>query len=180
MLRVQRDEPGAFDELTQRYREPLIGRFIRQLGDRQEAEDLTQEVLLRLFRSRYRYRPRARFTTWLFHIAQNVARNAVRRRRRRACTPLGHLLHDHDQELKFRHVPDAPPPSEPLEQAELVKQVRAAVATLGRRQRTAVEMQFQDRTYREIAHSLAMSPEAAKSLLYRARQQLRESLAAVI
>src|SRR5262249_30088473 len=78
MLRVQRHEPGAFAELVARYWPRVFGRFFRQLGDRQEAEDLAQNVFLRLYRVRHRYRPAARFATWLFHIARNVARNALR------------------------------------------------------------------------------------------------------
>src|SRR6187397_331 len=73
MLRVQRDEPGAFEELAERYWTRIFGRFCRQLNDRQEAEDLAQEVFLRLYRSRKRYLPTARFATWLYHISQNVA-----------------------------------------------------------------------------------------------------------
>src|SRR5438128_1953189 len=76
MLRVRKDEPGAFAELLELYWTRIFGRFFRWLNDRQEAEDLAQEVFLRLYRSRKRYQPRARFSTWLFHIAQNVARNA--------------------------------------------------------------------------------------------------------
>src|SRR5262249_61437933 len=78
MLRVQQDDPTAFGELVKRYGTQVFGRFYRRLGDRQEAEDLTQEVFLRLFRHRKRYRPEATFATWLFHIAQNLLRNAIR------------------------------------------------------------------------------------------------------
>ena len=78
MLRVRDDDPGAFAELLRRYGARIFGHFFRVLGDRQEAEDLTQEVFLRVYRSRKRYQPRARLATWLFHITQNVARNAIR------------------------------------------------------------------------------------------------------
>ena len=76
MLRIQSDDPGAFAELVERYWNKLFDRYYRQMRDRQEAEDLTQEVFLRLYRHRKRYRPQARFSTWLFHITHNVARNA--------------------------------------------------------------------------------------------------------
>src|SRR5438132_883344 len=82
MLRVQRDEPGAFAELIERFRTRIFGRLYRILLDRQEAEDMTQEVFLRVYRIRRRYRPTARLATWLYHITQNVACNALRRRRR--------------------------------------------------------------------------------------------------
>src|SRR5262245_37026490 len=92
MLRVQREEPGAFEELIERYWCRVFGHFFRRLGDRQEAEDLAQDVFLRLYRYRQRYQPRAKFATWLFHITQNVARNAVRSRRRHPCVRLGTLV----------------------------------------------------------------------------------------
>lgn len=179
MLRVQRDEPGAFAELLQRYWTPVFSRLYRQLGDRQEAEDRTQDTFLRLYRSRRRYQPRAKFTTWLFHIAQNVARNALRTRARKPCVPLGRLSGpDEDGQSSDRFLAERwEAPSRPLERAELAGVVRDAVAGLGGRQRQALELhQFADWTYEEIAAEMAMSLPAAKGLLYRARNQLRDCL----
>src|SRR5438445_11475688 len=68
MLQVQRDEPGAFETLINRYWARIFGHFFHRLGDRQEAEDLAQDVFLRLYRHRKRYQPRAKFATWLYHI----------------------------------------------------------------------------------------------------------------
>jgi len=176
MLRVQRDEPGAFSELIDLYWPRIFGRFFRQFGDRQEAEDLVQDVFLRLFRNRKRYRPRAKFATWLFHIARNVARNAIRTRQRRPMTPLA-LQEGADETPVFHHLAAGPEmPSRRLERAEISRVVRSAVAALKGRQRTAVELQCQDRSYSEIANALNMTAKAAKSLLYRARNELRESL----
>jgi RNA polymerase sigma-70 factor (ECF subfamily) len=178
MLRVQADDSGAFAELVRRYWARVFAYFCRQLGDRQEAEDLTQEVFLRLYRHRKRYQPRAKFVTWLFHIVQNLVRNALRFRRRHphlrpgatdapdAGRPVEYLLRDRGES-----------PSQPLERRELAWLVRSAVAELADRQRTAMELhQFHDRTYAEIAAAMDMSPKAAKSLLYRARNQLRAAL----
>lgn len=179
MLRVQRDEPGAFAELVESCSPLVFGRFFRQLNDRQEAEDLTQEVFLRLYRHRKRYQPCARFATWLFHITQNVVRNALRARRRHPCIRLSALdaageEFTGDGFLARR----CEPPSRPLERRELAGVVRAAVSGLADRQRTALELhQFHDLSYAEVARELDMSPKAAKSLLYRARNQLREHLA---
>ena len=146
MLRVQDGDAMAFDELEKTYRTRVLGWFCRRLGDRIEAEDLTQEVFLRLYRARATYRPSARFSTWVFHITQNVARNALRTRKRRPCVPLD-----------------------------------TASAGLAGRQRAAVELhQFSDLTYTQVAAELDMTPKAAKSLLYRARNQLRVSLAAFV
>jgi RNA polymerase sigma-70 factor (ECF subfamily) len=176
MLRVQRDEPGAFAELVAAYWSRVFGKFVRQFCDRQEAEDLAQDVFLRLYRSRKRYRPRAKLATWIFFIARNVGRNALRRRRRKQLTPVG-LPCDGDE---IPGIPtmadDSSAPCRPVERAELANVVRGAVATLNRRQRRAVELQFEDQSYSEIASALAMSPKAAKSLLYRARNELRFAL----
>jgi RNA polymerase sigma-70 factor, ECF subfamily len=176
MLRVQRDEPGAFAELVEAYWSRVFGKFIRQVSDRQEAEDLAQDVFLRLYRSRKRYRPRAKLATWIFFIARNVGRNALRRRRRKRLTPVGLPFDREDGPPFFGLTDDAAAPSRPVERDELARVVRGAVAALNRRQRRAVELQFEDHTYSEIASALAMSPKAAKSLLYRARNELRFAL----
>lgn len=178
MLRVGKGDQRAFEELTARYWSRIFGHLYRQLGDRQEAEDLTQDVFLRLYRYRHRYRPRAKFITWLFFIAQNVARNAVRTRRRHPCLCLEALSRPADGDSLsglFRDREEAP--SLPIERAEVAGVVRAAVSGLAERQRAAMELhQFHERSYSEVAAELDMSPKAAKSLLYRARLQLRESL----
>jgi RNA polymerase sigma-70 factor (ECF subfamily) len=173
MLRVQRDEPGAFTDLERRFRGIILARLARWLGDRDEAEDLTQDVLLRLYRSRRSYRPTARFGTWLFHIVRNVARNAARARKRRHWVA---SLAEASVESRLGRVegPDVP---WGLERRELADVVRAAVADLGGRQRLALELQqFQHRSYIEVAARLHITPKAAKSLLYRARHQLRLEL----
>jgi RNA polymerase sigma-70 factor (ECF subfamily) len=182
MLRVKKGDTAAFAELVRRYRLPIFGRFVRWLGDRAEAEDLTQDVFLRIFRYRDRYQPRAKFATWLFHITRNVARNALRSRKRRPCVRLETLTAADEPSagewLLFDH---GDSPSRPLERAELAVKVRSAVSGLAERQRAALELhQFEDRTYTEVAAALAMSPKAAKSLLYRARNQLRECLGAFV
>jgi RNA polymerase sigma-70 factor (ECF subfamily) len=178
MLRVREDDQEAFSDLLDRYRPRIFGHFFKVLNNRQDAEDLTQEVFLRLYRSRKRYQPRARFATWLFHITQNVARNAIRTRRRRPSIRLETLHGPHDGPAESFLFDRGEEPSRPVERAEVADQVRAAVSTLVGRQRTAVVMhQLEDHTYNEVAARMAMSPEAAKSLLYRARNQLRECLA---
>jgi RNA polymerase sigma-70 factor (ECF subfamily) len=177
MLRVQAGDTAAFAELERRYGPRVFGYFCRQLGDRADAEDLTQEVFLRLYRSRHTYRPRARFATWVFHITQNVARNALRSRRRRPCVRLEAGPSSDGDLLEALLSDRGEAPSRPLERDEVAGVVRAAVAGLADRQRAAVELhQFEDRTYAEVAAELDMTPKAAKSLLYRARNQLRVSL----
>jgi RNA polymerase sigma-70 factor, ECF subfamily len=181
MLRVQRDEPGAFAELLQRFWPRIFSRFHRDHSHRQEAEDLAQEVFLRLYRARKHYEPRARFNTWLFQVVQNVARNASRAQRRRRMR-LENLGRSQDGSAwPCGNRPEVDSPSQPLERTELADVVRAAMAELGDRQRTALELyEFQDRSCAEIASTLAVTPKAAKSLLYRARIQLRSNLSSLM
>jgi RNA polymerase sigma-70 factor (ECF subfamily) len=178
MLRVRRGDTEAFQRLLERYRTRVFGRLFRQVGDREEAEDLTQDVFLRLYRYRRRYQPRAKFATWLFHITQNVARNALRSKRRRPCVPLGLVARGEEGSFLDQVLPDrSESPSRPLEREELARRVRSAVSGLADRQRIALELhQFEDRSYIEVAAEMDMTPKAAKSLLYRARNQLRENL----
>ena len=176
MLQVQKDYPGAYAELLRRNWSYVFGRCYRRLRDREDAEDLAHEVFLRVYRSRKAYQPRAKFSTWLFHITQNLLRNTLRSRRRRPCLRLDSLacspvLVEHI----FRDKSEAP--TRPIERAEVAKIVRTAVSHLAHRQRTAVELQqFHNSTYEQVAEEMDMSPKAAKSLLYRARNQLRASL----
>lgn len=176
MLRVQRDEPGAFAELVREFQTRVFARLFRSLSDRHQAEDLTQEVFLRLFRNRKRYEPRARFATWIFHIAQNVARNAVRSRQRHAWLQYAAL--DQVEFARAGRVRGGDE-STALERLETANQVRAGLDALLDRQRRALELQhFDDRSYPEIGLAMSLSPKAAKSLLYRARNELREKLTA--
>jgi RNA polymerase sigma-70 factor (ECF subfamily) len=179
MRRVQDDEPGAFAELVERVWPKVFGRFFRLFANRQDAEDLVQEVFLRLYRARKSYQPRAKFNTWLYHIVHNVARNALRSRKRKPAVRFSALTDSEAAELVARPLLDgvAEHPSRPLERLELAGAVHAAVSDLGERQRTALVLhQFHEHTYAQIAERMDMSPLAAKSLLYRARNQLRHNL----
>jgi len=175
MLRVQAGDTEAFAQLMEQLRPRIYGYFVRLVRNRTEAEDLAQEVFLRLFRSRERYKPQARLSTWVFHITQNVARNALRGRRRRPTVPVDFSQIGPCDELAITSTEDAP--DRPMEREELAGLVRDAVNRLGERQREAVYLhQLEGWTYNEVAEELNMSPKAAKSLLYRARNELRESL----
>jgi RNA polymerase sigma-70 factor (ECF subfamily) len=174
MLRARDGDADAFGQLVRTYSRRVVGYFCRQIGDRSEAEDLAQEVFLRLYRSRERYTPKARFGTWVFHIMQNVGRNAMRYRRRHPVIRLAPASEGGGEAFLF-DTRDGP--CKPLERAEVAEVVRAAVAGLAGRQRAAVELhQFRDHTYAEVAAELDLTPKAAKSLLYRARNQLRDDL----
>jgi RNA polymerase sigma-70 factor, ECF subfamily len=177
MMRVREGDNDAFEELARRYGRRVLGFFRREQFERGAAEDQTQEVFLRLHRYRHRYKAQARFATWIFFIARNVARNARRTQRRHPSVQLNPAAEE-QRSLSEAHLSghwDAPSGS--LERDELATAVRAAVAVLGDRKRTALELhQFQERTYAEVAEVLQMTAKAAKSLLYRARLELRTVL----
>lgn len=180
MLRVQRGDSAAFHELVQRYRDKVYQQLYLRVAHREEAEDLTQEVFLRVFRHRKRYKPTAKFVTWLFHIVRNVARNALRDRRRRPAFQFLHV-NGEGEPTEFDTLvsdPRSEGPLAPLEKRETCRLVRDALDRLHFRHRLALEMQqYEDQSYGAIARMLALTPQAAKSLLYRARNQLRTELA---
>jgi RNA polymerase sigma-70 factor (ECF subfamily) len=184
MLRVRdADDADAFGELVERYQHRLVGVLHHLLGHADEAEDLAQEVFLRVFRTRKRYHPRAKFSTWLFTIANNLALNALRSRQRKPVVPLpaqesGPLGPRPEEQL----VADAaPPPGHRLQQQELAAVIRQALEGLNERQRMAVVLnKFEDMNYAEIAEVMGLSAKAVKSLLSRARCRLRDTLIAYL
>lgn len=174
MLAVRGGDQAAFAELVERYQHRLVGVLNHLVGHPQEAEDLAQEVFLRVFRTRHKYSPKAKFSTWLFTIANNLALNALRDRHRRQTIPLD------ARESGAGPAPTAdrgPPPGQPLQQQELADVVRKALDDLNERQRVAVVLnKFEDMGYAEIAEVMGLTMKAVKSLLSRARGKLREAL----
>ncbi|QEL18980.1 RNA polymerase sigma factor [Limnoglobus roseus] len=184
MLRVRdRDDQAAFAELVARFQHRLVGIMHHIVGNKEEAEDLAQEVFLRVFRTRAKYTPKAKFSTWLFTIANNLALNALRDRYRRLQLPLE--LRDSGSLAQRPHVPLAAhrdaPPTQNLQDRELADVVRRAMDDLNERQRVAVVLnKFEDMGYAEIAEVMGLTAKAVKSLLCRAREKLREALQAYI
>jgi RNA polymerase sigma-70 factor (ECF subfamily) len=179
MLRVRADEPGAFEELVARFQNRLLAVMRHLCGDPEEAEDLAQEVFLRVYRSRKDYHPQAKFSTWLFTIANNLASNSRRRKLRKPVTQLplndsGPLGPRPQENLLLDR---APAPDHQVNHDELAMVVQEALAQLNERQRLAVILnKFEDMSYQEIAEIMNISTKAVKSLLSRARSELRELL----
>jgi len=179
MIQVRDDTPGAFETLVERYQNRLVGILFHLVGNLQEAEDLCQEVFLRIYKARKGYRPRSKFSTWLFTIANNLALNHLRSRGRSPDLPMAGSATDSQaavsagQQLEAREGT----PSAQMRQAELADLVREAVAVLNEDQKMAVLLnKFEEMSYAEIAAIMGRSPAAVKSLLARARNQLREQL----
>jgi RNA polymerase sigma-70 factor (ECF subfamily) len=154
MLRVRADEPGAFEELVEQFQHRLIAVMHHLVGDSAEAEDLAQEVFLRVYRARHKYRPRSKFSTWLFTIANNLALNSLRSKQRRPTAPLN--VRDSgplgprpaEQLVKDRRSG----PQSRLQREELAALVHCALDGLNERQRAAVLLnKFEEMNYAEIA-----------------------------
>lgn len=180
MLQVREDQPGAFEELVRRYQQRLLTVLTHLVGNAQEAEDLAQEVFLRVYRARARYHPRSKFSTWLYTIANNLALNALRSRQRKPEVPLPATdsgpMGSRPQEQLVQDPHSGP--MRRLDRHELAEVVRRALDSLNERQRMAVVLnKFEDMGYAEIAEVMGLSSKAIKSLLSRARMNLRQALA---
>jgi RNA polymerase sigma-70 factor (ECF subfamily) len=180
MLKVRDDNAAAFDELMLRYQNRLVTVLDHLVGRRDLAEDLAQEVFLRVYRARKRYVVGAKFSTWLYTIANHVAANALRSMSRRPEVNLTGRNSDSGGSNildKLAVAASGAMPARQLDKSELRDIVRAALAGLSERQRMAVLLnKFEDMSYADIATSMEMSPQAVKSLLSRARVNLKETL----
>ncbi|MGD0508364.1 MAG: sigma-70 family RNA polymerase sigma factor [Terriglobales bacterium] len=178
MLRVKTGDESAFSYLVQKYRRPMVGFMYRLCHNPSTAEELAQEVFLRVYRSRTSYEPSAKFTTWLYRIATNLAVNHARDTRHER--PENTVrLDEPDQETGT--TPDLADDSlsaeEQILKQERLAAIRSKVNALPERQRVAVIMhKYQQMDYREIAGVLKLSESATKSLLFRAYETLREQL----
>lgn len=176
MIRVKEGDGASFGLLLEKYRSPVIHYLYRMVQNRAVAEELAQEVFLRVYRSRSTYEPTAKFTTWLFRIATHLALNALRDgKNQRWETP----LEEESPDMPARQLSDARPTVEQVmvDQARL-NEIRQAVAALPEKQRAAVLMhKYQEMEYAQIAKALSCSESAVKSLLFRAYETLRARLA---
>lgn len=179
MLRVREDAPGAFEELVERYQHRLVAIMLHLVGNPEEAEDLAQEVFLRVYRARKKYRPQSKFSTWLFTIANNLALNSLRTKQRKPAVSLSAgQSRGMDSRSQEHLVPDpGTGPMQRVQKQELAKRIQEALDTLNERQRMAVVLnKFEDMNYAEIAEVMGLTTKAVKSLLSRARMNLRAAL----
>jgi RNA polymerase sigma-70 factor (ECF subfamily) len=179
MLQVRDNDAHAFEELMLRYQNRLLALLAHMVGNRDLAEDLAQEVFLRVYRARSSYVPGAKFSTWLFTIAGNVASNALRTKARRREVHLAPLASESaPQSLEaIAMAASGLMPTRQLDKAELCAAVQQAIGSLNDRQRMAVLLaKFEHFSYADIGEVMGMSPQAIKSLLSRARCNLKEAL----
>jgi RNA polymerase sigma-70 factor (ECF subfamily) len=170
MLAFQRGDPAAFDTLFQRYTPPLLGFLGRMLQDNGRAEELAQEVFVRIYQAKDRYEPRARFSTWMFGIAHRLALNELARARHRFETRTA-------EPRELDCADPAPDPGERIDAQRSGQALERALATLPERQRAAILLRSEgDMDYAQIAQALDTSVASVKSLLHRAREGLLRAL----
>lgn len=178
MLRVQAGDEGAFRELFAKFA-PRILQYVRRLvGNESRAEEVTQDVFVQVFRFRLRYRPDARFTTWLFTIATNLSLNEIRRPERKLRVDLWAPRDDEpDREGPPLPDPAAATPEQSTAARELARDLEAAIAALPPKQRAALLLSRMDGlAYRDVGEALGCSEGAVKALLFRATHALKAQL----
>jgi RNA polymerase sigma-70 factor (ECF subfamily) len=176
MLRVKEGDGASFGVLLDKHRSSVVHFLFRMVQNHAAAEELAQEVFLRVYRNRGTYEPTAKFTTWLFRIATHLALNSIRDGRHERSQE---RLDDDSNDMPIRQVKDLRPLVEQsmVYQAKL-DEVRRAISALPDKQRAAVLMhKYQEMEYSQIARVLSCSESAVKSLLFRAYESLRARLA---
>lgn len=178
MLRVKAGDDSAFNYLVQKYRRPIICFMYRMAHNSAMAEDLAQEVFLRVYRSRSNYEPSAKFSTWLYRIATNLGVNHARDTRHERPENTVNLDEPDSESGQTPDLADkAPTVEEEILRRERLAAIRKKVEALPERQRLAVLMhKYQQMDYRQIADVLKLSESATKSLLFRAYETLRTEL----
>ncbi len=180
MMQVISGDESAFEDLVKRYQDRLIGFFYHLIRDRTTAEDMAQEVFMRVYKARERYTARARFSTWLFRIAHNLASNQKRGLARRREIPLSGSADPDDsvrREQEFLTEKSALMPTRQIDSKETQDIVRNALDSLNERQKTAVLLhKFEGMSYQDIGEIMDLNIVAVKSLLSRARGNLKEVL----
>ena len=181
MLQVREGSAAAFEALVEKHQKRLVMVLEHLVSDRTQAEDLAQDVFLRVYRARERYIPTAKFSTWLYTITHNVASNSIRKSSRRkeinlVASPSGSMpVRPLDTMAKDK---SNLMPTRLADQKEMEKVIREAIQSLGPRQRMAMLLsKYEGMSYNEIAESMELTTQAVKSLLSRARGNLKEALA---
>lgn len=170
MLRFQKGDERAFEELVRRHTRSLLNLVYRYLGDASRAEDVAQDIFVKVYRARRKYQPKAKFSTWLYRIAVNHCLNEIRARRGEPA--VASSADDLVEEIA------GGPPDARLGRLELQQAVKRAIDALPENQRMAVLLaRYEEMSYGEIAEALGMSLEAVKALLHRAKENLKQALA---
>ncbi len=178
MLDFQRGNRASFENLMRKYYKRIFNFALRFLRNREAAEDLAQEVFIRVYQSAHTYQPKAGFRTWIYTIAKNLVLNELKKKGRFAVSLDEPMETEEGETFRQLEDPHAAHPLERLALAERAQKVREAIDGLPPQQRMVVVFyRFERLSYEEIAETLGLSVSAVKSLLSRARENLRTRLA---
>ncbi len=176
MARVKHGDMEAFRELVERHQNRVIGTVAKMLGGDIESEDIAQQVFIRVWKSAGRYEPTAKFTTWLFKITRNLVFNELRRRKRHPGQSLDTASNPEDRPMQAVDTSSKAPDAALLDE-EMQIAIQRAIDELPETQRMAIILRRYDEvSYEEIGEILELSVPAVKSVLFRARTELRQKL----
>ena len=176
MARIKEGDTEALRELIEAHQHRIVAAVTRMLGDELDAEDLAQQVFIRVWKSAPRYEPSAKFTTWLFKITRNLVFNELRRRKRHPTRSLDATMDDDDRPLQIPD-PGTKAADTSLLDDEMQSAIQKAIEELPEIQRIAIVLRrYDDIPYEDIGEILGLSVPAVKSVLFRARTELREKL----
>jgi RNA polymerase sigma-70 factor (ECF subfamily) len=178
MLLVKQGDMAAFEQLVDKYKQPVMNVVYRMLRDATEAEDVAQNVFVQVFKSAGRYEVSSKFSTWLFTIARNLCLNELRRRSRHPADSMD-VSHPEQEDQPWQQFEDKKgfSPPDTLLHGELEAKIEEAMAELPENQRTAILLCRQDElSYEDIAKVLQCSLSATKSLIHRGRETLKQKL----
>jgi RNA polymerase sigma-70 factor (ECF subfamily) len=176
MAQVKQGDTDAFRQLIEAHQHRVIGTVAKMLGDEADAEDIAQQVFVRIWRSAPRYEPTAKFTTWLFKITRNLVFNELRRRKRHPAFSFDRPSDEDERPIQAAdHSSKAP--DRALLDEEMQTAIQEAIEQLPEVQRMAIVLRrYDDISYEEIGEILNLSVPAVKSVIFRARTELRERL----
>lgn len=182
MKRLAAGDSAALEELIERHKRSVLNIAYRYLADGVAAEDLAQEAFVRVYQARRRYKPTAKFSTWLYRIVTNLCLSALRKEQVRKAFSLDTTLETQEGDFRSdRSSTETEAPEDRLEREELSEVVRRAVHELPENQRIAVVLnRYTGLDYKEVARSMNLSPMAVKSLLNRARNNLKDLLSSYL
>ncbi len=177
MLEFQKGDKVSFEKLMDKHYKRVMNLVYRFVGDKEIAEDLTQDVFIKVYKNAHLYKPKAKFQTWLYQIVKNACINVLRRQK--------HSTASLDEDFEVKDNPhkreladsDSLNPSETIDQKERAATVKEAIASLPENQRLAVTLRrYEQLSYEDIAQTMKCSVKAVKSLLSRAKVNLKEKL----
>jgi len=184
MLEFQKGDISSFEKLLQKHKESIINIIYQFIGERDEAEDLTVEVFLRVYRAAKKYQAKAKFTTWLYKITTNLCLNEIRKKAKLQTISLSKPIsagEEKEEELIEKIADAAPSPQQILEKKERNALIRKAIDSLPAKQRMATILQiYEGLSYKEISRILGCSVKSVERRLYWARTNLKEKLSSYL